>query len=188
MVLNIKNMVCSRCIMAVEGVFATLGFKNYKVSMGQVELSERELLPVKKHHIISKLGELGFEIIDDKYGRIIENIKNLVIEYIQSGDLSDRPPIWSELISSKIPYDYKYISRLFSSVEGITVEHFIIQQKIERVKELIVYDELSLSEVAWKLGYSSVAHVSGQFKKVTGMSPRDFKEIGAGGRKALDKV
>ncbi len=188
MVLRIKNMVCNRCISAVEELFKDIGFKNFNISLGQVEIEEEDLTDEAKSQLSRRLINLGFELIDDKNSKIIESIKNLVVSKIHYEELTEENFKWSEIISKAIHYDYKYLSRLFSSVEGITIEQYIIHQKIEKVKEMIVYDELTLSEIAWKLGYSSVAHVSNQFKKVTGMSPREFKQIGTSGRKPLDKV
>jgi AraC-like DNA-binding protein len=152
--------------------------------MGMVEIEEDQLSIEKKEQLNRKLIELGFELIDDKKGKLIEAVKNLVINKIHHDDLSDQAVNWSDIISRELHYEYKYISRLFSSVQGM----FIILQKIEKVKEMIIYDELTLSEIAWRLGYSSVAHLSTQFKKVTGMAPREFKPIGARFRKSLDKV
>ncbi len=181
-------MVCNRCIMAVSNTFKEVGFKDYTVSMGMVEIEEDQLSTEKKGHLNEKLVDLGFELIDDKRSKLIEAVKSLIINKIHSEDLSDQGINWSEIISRTLHYEYKYISRLFSSVQGITIEQFIILQKIEKVKEMILYDELTLSEIAWRLGYSSVAHLSNQFKKVTGMAPREFKPIGAKFRKSLDKV
>ena len=164
------------------------GYKGVIVSMGQAEIKNTNLSSARKQKLDKELARLGFEIIDDKYAREMERIKNLVIDVIQNQDLSERKPQWPELITGAIPYEYKYISRLFSALEGFSIEQYIIRQKIEKVKELIVYDEISLSEIAWRLGYSSVAHVSSQFKKVTGMSPSEFRETGVAARKALDKV
>jgi len=181
-------MVCNRCITAVENLFAELGFKGFKVSLGLVDLEENQISIDKKEQLKTKLIDLGFEIISDKNSKMIESIKNLIIKKVHYDDLSEQNFTWSSIISKELHYDYKYLSRLFSSVEGITIEQYIILQKIEKVKEMIVYDELTLSEIAWKLGYSSVAHLSNQFKKVTGMSSRDFKLIGTQRRKPLDKV
>lgn len=181
-------MVCNRCITAVENVFSKLDYQNFKVSMGLVELEENQISGDRKELLKTKLNNLGFELIDDKKSRLIESIKNLIIEKIHHDDLVNNTFVWSNIISDTLHYEYKYLSRLFSSVEGITIEQFIILQKIEKAKELIAYDELTLSEIAWKLGYSSVAHLSNQFKKITGMSSRDFKQIGIHRRKPLDKV
>jgi AraC-like DNA-binding protein len=174
--------------MAVENLFNKLGYQNFRVSMGLVELDENQIPNDRKEQLKTKLKILGFELIDDKKSRLIESIKNLIINKIQYDNLAVQNFTWSDIISQDLHYDYKYLSRLFSSVEGITIEQYIILQKIEKAKELIVYDELTLSEIAWKLGYSSVAHLSNQFKKVTGMSSRDFKLIGINRRKPLDKV
>ena len=181
-------MVCNRCIAAVENLFSKLDYQNFKVSMGLVELEENQIPGDKIEQLKTKLNILGFELIDDKKSRLIESIKNLIINKIHHDDLAYNTFTWSDIISNTLHYEYKYLSRLFSSVEGITIEQYIIHQKIEKAKELIVYDELTLSEIAWKLGYSSVAHLSNQFKKVTGMSSRDFKLIGSLRRKSLDKV
>ena len=181
-------MVCNRCITAVENLFAELGYKDFKVSLGLVDLKENQISIDKKEQLNTKLLNLGFELIDDQKSKMIESIKNLVINKIHYDDLTEQSFTWSDIISKNLHYEYKYLSRLFSSVEGITIEQHIILQKIEKVKEMMVYDELTLSEIAWKLGYSSVAHLSNQFKKVTGMPPRDFKLIGAQRRKPLDKV
>ncbi len=188
MILHIRNMVCNRCITAVNNTFEELGFKDFTVSMGMVEIEEDQLSIENKERLNEKLIDLGFELIDDKKSKLIEAIKNLIINKIHNDDLSDQVINWSNIISRALHYEYKYISRLFSSVQGITIEQFIILQKIEKVKEMIMYDELTLSEIAWRLGYSSVSHLSNQFKKVTGMAPRDFKPIGTKFRKSLDKV
>ncbi len=188
MILHIRNMVCKRCIMAVNDTFEKLGFKNFTVSMGTIEIEENQLSDETKVQLNEKLIDLGFELIDDKKSKLIEAIKNLIINKIHNEDLSDQVLNWSDLIARALHYEYKYISGLFSSVQGITIEQFIILQKIEKVKEMITYDELTLSEIAWQLGYSSVAHLSNQFKKVTGMAPKEFKPIGSKLRRSLDKV
>lgn len=187
MTLHIRNMVCNRCIMAVENLLNESGFKDFKVSLGSAELNE-DLDENQKETLSGKLQNLGFELIGDRKSQLIEAIKNIIIEKIHHDKEEERELNWSDLISSKLPYDYKYLSRLFSSVEGITIEQFIIHQKIEKAKELIVYNELTLSEIAWKLGYSSPAHLSSQFKSATGMTPRSFKQTGLEKRKPLDEV
>lgn len=186
--LHIRNMVCNRCIAAVEQVFEELKLKDVRVSMGVATIEEKQLTATKEAQLKAKLTALGFELIDDKKSKLIESIKNIIIKKIHHEDLSEQNLAWSGIISKELNYEYKYLSRLFSSVEGITIEQYIILQKTEKVKELIVYDELTLSEIAWKLGYSSVAHLSNQFKKVTGMPPKDFKRIGTQRRKPLDEV
>lgn len=135
----------------------------------------------------SRLFQLGFEILDDQKQKQIEKIKSLLIKKVQSGDVEEHFSI-SEYLSTALHKEYSYISRLFSEVEGITVEQFFILQKTEKVKELLVYGEQNLSEISFFLGYSSVAHLSAQFKKVTGLTPSQFKKIGSTNRKSLDSV
>lgn len=187
MVIHIKNMVCDRCVMAVSELFHHLGLHPTSVHLGEVEIDESDMDDVKLKQLDSELAKLGFERIDDRRSRIIEQIKQVVIETMRT-DLSRMNIKWSDLISERLHYEYTYLSALFSSVEGITLEQYIIRQKVERIKELIVYDELSLSEIAWQLGYSSTAHLSSQFKKVTGLPPSHFKRLGAERRTPIDKV
>lgn len=144
------------------------------VTLGEVILKE-DLNHDQLVSLDKKLVQLGFERIDDRKGRLIESIKNLVIQKIHRNDFIDRKFNWSTVLSEELHYEYNYLSNLFSSLEGITLEQYIIRQKIERAKELLLYDELSLSQIANRLGYSSVAHLSGQFKKVTGMAPSELK-------------
>lgn len=179
-------MVCNRCIMVVEQEFEKAGLKLVEVKMGEVELSKAPTESQLKN-INSSLKELGFEILDNQRQRLIEKIKNLLIEKIQTGELEEHF-ILSEFLSKKLNKEYSHMSRLFSEVEGITIEQFFILQKIEKVKEWIVYDEMTLSEIASKLGYSSVSHLSGQFKKITGLTPSEFKKTGISHRKSLDGV
>ncbi|KKX47548.1 AraC family transcriptional reguator [Sphingobacterium sp. IITKGP-BTPF85] len=137
--------------------------------------------------MVAALDPLGFEVIDDKKCRIIERIKNIIIELVHNRD-SDIKTNLSDVLSNKLHHDYNYLSNLFSEVEGTTIEKYFIAQKIEKVKELLVYDELSLSEIAFRLNYSSVAYLSNQFKKVTGLTPSHFKQIKEDKRKPLDEV
>ena len=134
------------------------------------------------------LKENGFEVIDDRKSQLIDNIKTLIIEKIHHAKGSFEPINSSDYIAREIGSDYSYLSNLFSSVEGITIEKYIINQKIEKVKELLVYNELSLSEISCQLGYSSVQHLSSQFKKVTGLTPTHFKKLGGNKRKSIDEV
>ncbi len=185
--LHIKNMVCNRCIKVVGEELEKLGIKVNLIELGNVELKKpldkEETVKVKK-----VLSENGFELIDDKKSLIIEKIKTLVIELIHYQKEKAQRINYSDFISSEIGYDYSYLSNLFSSVEGTTIEKYIINQKIEKVKELLVYDELNLNEIAFQLGYSSVQHLSSQFKKVTGLSPTHFKSIKENKRKPLDRI
>lgn len=179
-------MVCQRCIMTVENIFRNLHIPFNEVSLGEVQLeqklSEKELKEVDK-----ALHEVGFELIDTRVNKIIEDIKQAVMEYLNLGMDSQNLKL-SSFITNKIPYDYSYLSDLFSSVEGKTIEQFFILQRIEKVKELLVYDQLSLTEISYQTGFSSVHHLSAQFKKVTGLTPSHFKKIGTEKRKSLDKV
>lgn len=172
--LFIKNMVSMRCKMVVESVLDELGIHYTVVELGNVKI--KEALTSDQHaHLEKTLLKYGLELKDDKKNMLIEEIKNVIIEMVH---YSDEPPKinFSNYLSEKLKYNYTYLSNLFSEVKGTTVEHFIIAHKIERVKELLVYDELTLSEIAWKLHYSSVGHLSSQFKKVTGLTPSHFKK------------
>ena len=186
MKLFIKNMVCNRCIIVVKQELEKLKLRPTGVTMGEVELqkpaTQKQLLQLNDH-----LNELGFELLDDRKQKQIEKIKNLLIKHVQSGELEEHFSI-SLVLSKALNKEYSYISRLFSGVEGITIEQFFILQKIEKVKEWIVYGELNLSEISYRLGYSSVAHLSAQFKKVTGLTPSHFKKMGNQNRHALDKI
>jgi AraC-like DNA-binding protein len=184
--LYIKNMVCDRCKKTVTRVLCDLGIEHKPVSLGEVTLLKPLDTSVKKA-LEDKLLAEGFEIIDNRKTRLIEQIKKSLIELIQKG-YPDKRINLSKYLNQNLNYDYSYLSTLFSSVEGRTIENYFIQQKIEKVKELLVYDELTLSEISYKLGYSSVAHLSNQFKKVTGLTPSHFKSIGASKRKSLDAL
>jgi AraC family transcriptional regulator len=174
--LYIKNMVCNRCITAVQQVFEKLGVHTTKISLGEVTIQAEPLSVGQLKTLDDALLALGFERIDDRKGRLIEAIKNKVIQMIHHNDQLDLKFNWSDVLADHLHYEYNYLSNLFSSVEGITLEQYIIRQKIEKVKELLFYDELNLSEIASRLGYSSVAHLSAQFKKVTGLSPSELKK------------
>lgn len=179
-------MVCNRCITAVEDQFVQAGIKPIKVNMGEVELAEEPSVQ-QLQNLNAKLSAIGFEILDDQRQKQIETIKKFLIQKVQSGDIEEHFSI-SDFLSKKMNKEYSQLSRLFSEVEGLTIEQFFILQKIEKVKEWLAYNELTLSEITWKLGYSSVAHLSSQFKKTTGMTPSQFKAIGPSHRKPLDKV
>ena len=180
----IKNMVCNRCKMVVKSELEQLGLQPLTVELGEVELEE-EWTTEEKERVDARLRELGFELIDDKKSRLIERVKNLVIELVHHSDETLKMNV-SDYLMQFIPMEYNYLSNLFSEVEGTTIEKFYIAQRIERVKELLVYDELSLSEIADQMGYSSVAYLSTQFKKVVGLTPSHFKSIKAAKRKSLD--
>jgi YesN/AraC family two-component response regulator len=182
----IKNMVCDRCILVVQNELEKLGLDAKNIKLGEVILS-KEITSLEKENLSKTLEPLGFEIIDDKKSRIIEKIKNTIIDLVHHQD-SDVKTNLSDVLSDKLHHDYNYLSNLFSEVEGTTIEKYFITQKVEKVKELLVYDELSLSEIANRLNYSSVAYLSNQFKKVTGLTPSHFKQIKEDKRKPLDKV
>lgn len=184
--LFIKNMVCNRCIMVVQQELEKLRLDVRSITLGEVKLGKEPTTEEKKQ-IESVLIPLGFEVIDDKKSRIIEKIKTIIIGLVHHHDNNTKVNL-SELLSNELHHDYNYLSNLFSEVEGTTIEKYFIAQKIEKVKELLVYDELSLSEIAFRLNYSSVAYLSNQFKKVTGLTPSHFKQIREDKRKPLDKV
>jgi len=190
MKLFVKNMVCNRCVAAVRQEFEKIGLHPEKVSLGEVEIKENSIADDVLQLLDSNLKGLGFERIDDRKARLIEGIKNKIIQLIHHSDQVDRKYNWSKLLSDEMHYEYNYLSNLFSSVEGITLEQYIIRQKIEKAKELLFYDELNLSQIASQLGYSSVAHLSAQFKKVTGMTPSELKKgrDSEEGRKPLDSI
>jgi len=182
----IKNMVCNRCVMVVSEIFGEAGFPNANVQLGKVSV-DGSIAGEKLASINSKLNAVGFEIINDGKSRLIEQIKKLTIDFVYKNP-EELNVNFSDYLSDKLNLDYNYLSTLFSSIEGTTIEKHLINLKIERVKELLVYDEKSLSEIAFEMGYSSVAHLSGQFKKVTGFTPSFFKKLGEQKRKSIDKV
>lgn len=182
----IKNMVCNRCIMVVSGIFHEAGIIDAEVQLGKVSVNE-PISSVKLELIESQLKSVGFEFLNDSKSRLIEHIKSIAIDLVYKHPY-DIKVNYSDYLSDKLNLDYNYLSTLFSSVEGTTIEKYLASLKIERVKELLVYDEKTLSEIAFDLGYSSVAHLSGQFKKVTGFTPSYFKKLGEQKRKSIDKV
>ena len=185
MILYIKNMVCDRCKMAIQKVLDENNISYSTLELGEVE-SSNELSEGQIENFKNSIEKLGFELIEDRNARIISKIKKVVLSYIRKE--SDKKSKLSVKISEALAKDYNTLSNLFSGVEGITIEHFAILQKIEYVKELLVYDEWSLSEISHKLHYSSVQHLSNQFKKVTGLTPSHFKKIGVIKRQPLDRL
>ncbi|HEU5291025.1 MAG TPA: AraC family transcriptional regulator [Cyclobacteriaceae bacterium] len=185
MKLFIKNMVCDRCKMAVQQALEENKLSFNGIELGEVELvrepDESQLLKFK-----NSIEKIGFELIEDRNARTISKIKSVVLSSVRDGVA--RKKKLSVEISEALNKDYNSLSNLFSSVEGTTIENFAILQKIEYVKELLVYDELSLSEIANKLHYSSVQHLSNQFKKITGLTPSHFRKIGEQKRHPLDRL
>jgi YesN/AraC family two-component response regulator len=162
--------------MVVQQEFEKQGLHPEHVALGEVTIREDRLTPEQQQKLDAALVGLGFERIDDRKARLIESIKNKVIQMIHHTDKLKLSVNWSKVLSDEMHLEYNYLSNLFSSVEGITLEQYIIRQKIEKVKELLFYDELNLTEIADRLGYSSVAHLSGQFKKITGLTPSQLKK------------
>ena len=186
--LLVKNMVCHRCILAVESILQNEKIPFQKVSIGEINLVE-ELSQDQRARLAEKLNKIGFEIIDNYSGGLIEKIKQLVIERARNEvDEKESKKKLSHYLSEKVNHEYTYLSSLFSSVEGRTIENYFIEQRIEKAKELLIYGQLTLSQIAFDLEYSSVAHLSTQFKKVTGLTPTYFKEVGMAKRKSLDKI
>ena len=178
-IIKVKNMLCSRCITAVRRILQSHQLKVVEIDLGEAVVAE-DISPEAKSRIAAELAEEGFELLDDPRTAMVERIKGAVIEWVRN--LSNRPKL-SVWLASQLARDYSALSHLFSEVCGITIERYCILQRIERAKELMCYQELTLSEIAWELGYSSPAHLSSQFRQVTGMSPREFREL-HGHRKA----
>ena len=186
MKLYIKYMVSTRCKMVVKDVLKSMGLHFIVVDLGEVDIMEtlslEEILQLKL-----ALVESGLELMDDKKAVLIEKIKNVIIEMVHYDE--ELPTMnYSDHISAKLNHDYTYLSNIFSEIKGITIQQFIIIHKVERIKELIIYDELNITEIAWKMNYSSVAHLSNQFKKITGLSPSHFKQLKEKRRNPLDEI
>ncbi len=187
MELHVKNMVCDRCIKSVKSIFEQNGIIPESVYLGHVKLIE-EIDPDIESKIREQLNAEGFEMLDDQKAKFLERIKAAIIELVHYGELDEMNKTLSAYLTEKLGKDYHYISHLFSSMENSTIEQYFILQKIEKVKEWLVYGEYSLGGIAFKLGYSSVAHLSAQFKKITGFTPSQFKQLKDHQRKPLDKI
>jgi YesN/AraC family two-component response regulator len=187
MELHIKNMVCGRCIKTVSSVFESITGRPPQVGLGKVvltgELSGEQLKKARE-----LLQSEGFDLLDDARTKLVEEIKNLIVKLVHYDELDSMHQNLSTYLVNHLHKDYNYLSTLFSSVENNTIEQFFILQKIEKIKEWLVYDELTLSEMSFRLGYSSVAHLSNQFKKMTGFTPSVFKKLKDHHRKPLDEV
>lgn len=186
MKLYIKNMVCNRCKMVVKSEMEKLGLHYVFVELGVADTME-DISPELMNKLDTGLRKSGLELMDDKKSMLIEKIKNIIVELVHYTDELPKTNL-SNYLSNKLNYDYTYLANLFSEVQGTTIEQFFITHKIERVKELLVYDELNLKEIAFKLHYSSVSHLSNQFKKVTGLTPSHFKQLRHKRRIALENV
>jgi len=179
-------MVSARCKMAVKEALKGLGLHFIVVDLGEVEIMEN-ISAEQRGQLASALLNSGLELMDDKRAVLIERIKNAIIELVHHNDEIIKIN-FSDFISKKLEHDYTYLANLFSEVQGTTIEQFIILHKVERIKELIIYDELNITEIAWKMNYSSVAHLSNQFKKVTGLSPSHFKQLKDKRRSPIEEI
>jgi AraC family transcriptional regulator len=187
MKLYIKNMVCDRCILVVRQQLDKLNMNYKNIQLGEVELID-PTLENKIKALKDDLQLLGFELLDDKKSTVVEKIKSIIIQLVQGPESEELTKKLSVILSQKLNLDYHYLSGLFSSIEGMTIEKYVIRQRIEKAKELLMYAELTLSEIADNLGYSSVQHLSQQFKKTTGLTPSHFKNLKKNMRIPLDKV
>jgi AraC family transcriptional regulator len=181
-------MVCHRCVLAVEDILHKEAIPFHKIIFGEIHLCN-ELTPAQKLQLEKRFESIGFALIENRNAALIESIKQLVIKMARNETTEKENKMkLSHYLSEKVNHEYTYLSSLFSSVEGRTIENYFIEQRIEKAKELLVYGQLTLSQIAFDLEYSSVAHLSTQFKKITGLTPTYFKEMGIQKRKALDKI
>lgn len=179
-------MVSNRCKIAVKEALKKLGLHFIVVDLGEVEIMEN-ISDEQRDQVRIALHSSGLELMDDKRAVLIEKIKNTIIEMVHHSDEIIKTN-FSDYLSKKLNYDYTYMANLFSEVQGTTIEQFMISHKIERIKELIIYDELNITEIAYKMNYSSVAHLSNQFKKATGLSPSHFKQVKNKKRSPIEDV
>ena len=186
MKLYIKNMVSVRCKMIVKQELQKLGLHFIIVELGEVEIMET-ILGEQLEQVKIALLQTGLELMDGKRSVLIEKIKNAIVEMVHHNNELIKIN-FSDYLSEKLNHDYTYLANLFSEVQGTTIEQFIISHKIERIKELIIYDELTITEIAWKMNYNSVAHLSNQFKKVTGLSPSHFKQLKVKRRSPIEEI
>lgn len=179
-------MVSNRCKTAVKEELKHMGLHYILVDLGEIEIME-VISNEKREELRSRLCAIGLELMEDKKAILIEKIKTIIVEMVHHSDEIIKTS-FSDYLSKKLDYDYTYLANLFSEVQGTTIGQFIICHKIERIKELIIYNELTISEIAWKLNYSSVAHLSNQFKKITGLTPTHFKNLKDKKRSPLEEV
>jgi AraC family transcriptional regulator len=184
--LRIKNMVCARCRRVITEDLTSLGLRVIDVQLGEAVVEHTEPLPLAS--IQTLLRQNGFDLVEDKNTALVEQVKQAIIDLIQNGEWKNMPLKISDHIENITKKDYRYVSTVFSQTAGITIEKFVIAQKIERVKELLVYDEMSLSDIAFELGYSSVAYLSNQFKQETSQTPTAFKRDAVNARKGVENI
>ena len=184
MKLLIKNMVCPRCIMAVKKLLESEGLTVMSVSLGDAEIAE-ELTNEQRLAVATELQQVGFELLDNPRSQLVEQIRIAVLKWVRMNQKTQK---MSDYLSKHLQKDYSTLSKLFSEVRGITIERFAIIHRIEYAKELLCYSQLSTSEIAYTLGYSSPAHLSSQFKQVTGMTPKEFRALSTPDRKPLDAL
>jgi len=187
MEIAVKNMVCARCIKVVKLVLDSLNIEYISVEPGHIK-TKHALTAMEYAALKDSLEAEGFALAEDNKAALTEQVKNLIIDLVYNKDLTDFNINLSTYLSNELHKDYTTISQLFSSLEPITVEQYFILQKLERVKEMLVYDQLPLSEIAWKMGYSSVAHLSAQFKKITGFTPSQFRNLKEHKKAFIDKI
>lgn len=187
MQIYIKNMVCDRCVLVVREKLDQLDLPYHQVELGEVQLAHA-LSSAQLDLLRSELHQLGFELLDDKKGAIVEKAKKTIIQLVHGVEKVTINRKLSILLQEQLQTDYLQLSLLFNSIEGITIGKYLILQRVEKAKELLMYDELSLGEIADKLGYSSVQYLSSQFRKVTGLTPSHFKQLKENKRKPLDKL
>ena len=187
MELAVKNMVCDRCLEAVRQIADNQGLEDAAVSLGLIK-TEEELPPETLEKLDSALSDRGFELVYDHKAELINRVKTALIEYLKEVESDKHPVKPSEFVQEHVHYNYSYLSNIFSETEGRTIESYLIHLKIERVKELLEFRKWTLSEIAWKLNYSSVQYLSNQFKKVTGETVTEYLDKSSGSRKSLDRV
>ena len=179
-------MVSNRCKLTVKEELKKLGLHFLIIQLGEIEIMET-LTAAQRKELQTALHLSGLELMDDKRSVLVEKIKTAIIEMVHHSD-ENLKINFSDYLSKKLNHNYTYLANLFSEIQGITIEHFMIAHKVERIKELIMYDELNITEIAWKLNYSSVAHLSNQFKKVTGLSPSHFKQLKVKSRLPIEEI
>ncbi|MDP3916614.1 MAG: AraC family transcriptional regulator [Bacteroidota bacterium] len=186
MELHIKNMVSNRCKLILKSELEKLEINYTDINLGSAEITE-DITPERKNLLDFNLKKFGLSLIEDKKGMLVEKIKNIIIELVHYSE-NQIKLTFSDYLSERLNYDYTYLANLFSEHQGISIEHYFLSHKIERVKELLIYDELNITEIAYRLHYSSVAHLSNQFKKITGLTPSHYKHLKSKKRIPLEKV